>query len=267
MDLLIDTDSVNCPNSEDGRMEITGYFNRDDSIYNYSFGLNDTTNFTADTIYENLEATEHTIYIEQINTISGARCIYPDLENYYDIEYEGVFYDSITLSGFLIFEPSPITADITTLPSEKEEPTGIVWVHDIAGGTPGYSFSMDSLNFVDFSNLDTLLNQMGNVLYGDHEVYVKDSRNCVETFEASIGIKFYVPNIFTPNGDGKNDTFIIHSLPEGSRLKVYDRWGIQAYYSSNYDNSWDGGDQPDGTYFYELNTSIGTQKGWIQIIR
>ena len=59
-------------------------------------------------------------------------------------------------------------------------------------------------------------------------------------------------NIFTPNNDGKNDLFYVKNLPPNSALQIFNRWGSRIYESGNYDNKWDGGGFPDGTYYYIL---------------
>ena len=67
-----------------------------------------------------------------------------------------------------------------------------------------------------------------------------------------------VPNVFTPNGDGLNDTFIIPCTEEypGSTLLVFNRWGDEVYRSNDYRNDWAGTYREDllplGTYFYIL---------------
>ncbi|MEM9075584.1 MAG: gliding motility-associated C-terminal domain-containing protein, partial [Bacteroidota bacterium] len=83
-------------------------------------------------------------------------------------------------------------------------------------------------------------------------------------------------NIFSPNGDGINDTLRFvdpnNEFPN-NRLEVFDRYGNSVFEANSYDGSWDGtgdnGDLPLGTYFYVLDLGNGTepQRGWIQIIR
>ncbi|TAI47010.1 Calx-beta domain-containing protein [Flagellimonas allohymeniacidonis] len=83
-------------------------------------------------------------------------------------------------------------------------------------------------------------------------------------------------NIFSPNGDGINDTLeFVDPLNEfpNARLEVFDRYGNSVFEMDGYDSSWDGtgsnGNLPKGTYFYLLDLGDGSevQKGWIQIIR
>jgi len=75
-----------------------------------------------------------------------------------------------------------------------------------------------------------------------------------------------VPNVITPNGDGKNDRFVIvikgtgrefyESFPN-STLIIYNRWGKKIFESSNYQNNWTGEGMADGVYFYNLYLADG----------
>ena len=87
-----------------------------------------------------------------------------------------------------------------------------------------------------------------------------------------------VPNVFTPNGDGQNDFFIIEGTPGVTYyFNVFNRWGQQVYSSPRSDSiSWNGRDNgydplPDGVYYYELiRVTFGksrTVTGYIQLAR
>jgi gliding motility-associated-like protein len=75
----------------------------------------------------------------------------------------------------------------------------------------------------------------------------------------SIAEKTFVPNVFSPNGDGLNDYFtpISKSNFVNYSLKIYNRWGELVYFSNNANDCWDGqqknGQIEIGTYFYILN--------------
>ena len=78
-----------------------------------------------------------------------------------------------------------------------------------------------------------------------------------ETFvleEQTCEVRLFVPNSFTPNGDGTNDLFVFHCTEEPVKLWVFDRWGNTVYQSSNYKNDWDGTYNgqvlPTGAYTY-----------------
>ncbi len=85
--------------------------------------------------------------------------------------------------------------------------------------------------------------------------------------------KLDIPEVFTPNGDGKNDTWIIGFLSDIGeyQLCIYSRDGAQLFCTKNYENDWDGtykGDElPDGTYWYVITSSEHTYKGAVTIRR
>lgn len=63
-----------------------------------------------------------------------------------------------------------------------------------------------------------------------------------------------IPNVFTPNGDGKNDQFEIPALsnfPE-NEIIIVNRWGNLVYQKKGYHNDWAGEGLNEGTYFYVL---------------
>ncbi|MBK1442772.1 gliding motility-associated C-terminal domain-containing protein, partial [Parapedobacter sp. ISTM3] len=82
-----------------------------------------------------------------------------------------------------------------------------------------------------------------------------------------------IPNIFTPNGDGQNDRFEIIGIEAFDRVEVmiFNRWGNEVYRSRDYDNSWEGDELNEGTYYYMIRLFIGNeervQKGWVLLKR
>uniref|UniRef100_UPI0040488EC9 LamG-like jellyroll fold domain-containing protein n=1 Tax=Roseivirga sp. TaxID=1964215 RepID=UPI0040488EC9 len=80
---------------------------------------------------------------------------------------------------------------------------------------------------------------------------------------------FFIPNTFTPNGDGKNDTFEIDYRLLGAQLIVVNRWGAKVFESANYQNEWDGEKLSDGSYYYLLSSPCLKKpiKAWVKILR
>ena len=64
--------------------------------------------------------------------------------------------------------------------------------------------------------------------------------------------KFIIPNIFTPNGDGIHDYFVIEGIEQFSENHLYisNRYGTVVYEKQNYRNNWGAENLPDGVYFY-----------------
>jgi hypothetical protein len=80
---------------------------------------------------------------------------------------------------------------------------------------------------------------------------------------------FIIPNIFTPfpASPGQNDFFVIRGLPEKSRLRVYDRWGVLVFESTDYRNNWDAANLKAETFYYVLESAGREFHGWIHVVR
>lgn len=113
-----------------------------------------------------------------------------------------------------------------------------------------------------------------------YTITVTDNNSCVTTDSVLVTIfvlefNGMVANLFTPNGDGINDTWYIQdilSYPE-NEVFIYNIYGNQVYTKKGYTNDWkgtfNGSDLPDGTYFYVLRfdeTDI-VVKGSVEILK
>ncbi len=88
---------------------------------------------------------------------------------------------------------------------------------------------------------------------------VTNAEACTDTASREICIvdvpAVFIPNSFTPDGDGINDSF--HAVIVGEHLlefelTVFDRWGGVIFSSNTPDSSWDGAGTPIGTYTWKL---------------
>jgi gliding motility-associated-like protein len=97
-----------------------------------------------------------------------------------------------------------------------------------------------------------------------------DANGCVIEKEYVLESDIFIPQVFTPNGDGKNDIFM-----RGRRLVIFDRLGLKIYEG---DDGWDGSrfdgtPAPPDTYFYliyyedENLMTEGRKKGYITLMR
>jgi gliding motility-associated-like protein len=84
-----------------------------------------------------------------------------------------------------------------------------------------------------------------------------------------------IPNLFTPNGDGINDTFEILNIDQYpvNELQIVNRWGNEVFRAKGYRNNWTGEGLDEGTYYYLLRVKkAGSDqyevfKGFITLIR
>lgn len=87
-----------------------------------------------------------------------------------------------------------------------------------------------------------------------------------------------ISEAFTPNGDGVHDTWVIYNIENYTKsiVRVFNAWGTDVFYATNYKNNWDGSYKnnseslPDGSYYYQIDLDgNGTvdKEGWVYITR
>lgn len=115
-----------------------------------------------------------------------------------------------------------------------------------------------------------------------YELEVRNALGCIagdafvihveeETAEEEDEINIYIPNIFSPNGDGLNDVFR-PELDEGGhtleRLQIFDRWGSRVYDCKGSDCAWEGNVRgssvSEGVYVYEMQFRMNDGRLQIQ---
>jgi gliding motility-associated-like protein len=119
----------------------------------------------------------------------------------------------------------------------------------ISGGTPPYSIVW---------NTGDTINNLSGLAAGNYMVVVTDGNGC--TANAIINLteplQLVMPTGYTPNGDGRNDNFIIKGIEAypDNEILIYNRWGNIVFDEMGYANDWNGtnnsGEElPDGTYY------------------
>lgn len=113
------------------------------------------------------------------------------------------------------------------------------------------------------------------------ELIVESAQGCYDTTSLCVEVgqsSYSIPNVFTPNGDGTNDQWIITN--EGMttlHCDIYDRWGVLIYAWDGTTGNWDGNTNNgkpavDGVYYYTAQLMDFTGKnyaeeGFIELLR
>ncbi len=194
----------------------------------------------------------------------------------YGLKVTDSFLCSTESSPLTITQPDLLVASLVRVThlTAYEANDGAIEI-EITGGTAPYTQSWTGTD--GYSSEELLASGM---TVGYYSVWVTDSHYCVDSIlmimvsvEKSAE-EVFIPEGFSPNGDGYNDHFVILGLenfPE-NELMVFNRQGVEVFHRVNYANDWDGrpesgsilsGVLPEGTYYYifkfgELNIRKGT---------
>ena len=143
---------------------------------------------------------------------------------------------------------------------------------------PGIEFTNTSIGattyFWDFGDYNSPLNNTTDVnpshvyeLAGQYQVYLVaiNNKGCMDTVMKLVDVlpdfAVYVPNAFTPDGDGKNDVFQpkgVGMIEDNYKMYIFDRWGEIIFTSDNFRKGWDGKVKgsgaiaEEGVYVYKL---------------
>ncbi|MEO6915689.1 MAG: PKD domain-containing protein [Chitinophagaceae bacterium] len=144
-----------------------------------------------------------------------------------------------------------------------------------ATGAPNSKYLWTPTRFLNNANsLDPVVNPTEDIKY---LLSVVSGDGCTGTDEMSIVIlkSIKVPNAFSPNGDGINDTWRIQYLESypGATVQVFNRYGQKVFSSVGYSREWNGtingNPLPTGTYYWIIDPKNGrpSMNGSISIIR
>ena len=111
-----------------------------------------------------------------------------------------------------------------------------------------------------------------------YQLAVTENGTCTTTKNISIRVLHLleVPNVFSPNGDGINDKWVMHNLGyfPGCSVDVFNRSGQKVFSATAYNNVWDGNYNgkplPVGTYYYIIKTqdnAMPLKTGYVAILR
>jgi gliding motility-associated-like protein len=133
--------------------------------------------------------------------------------------------------------------------------------------------SINSWNWDFVDNSAQIVSQSPSHTYADTGSYLVSftvfSDDGCESFISSyvkVVSGITIPNVFSPNGDGINDFFVIelNGIKGKVNLMLFNRWGKLIFEDSDYKNNWAGETSTDGVYFYVADIeNLGIFKGYL----
>lgn len=172
-------------------------------------------------------------------------------------------FTTTTLNDAIVVETPPI-ASFFPFPFSFSEPTQLVDFTNTSSGANSYSW--------DFGNGASSSEVNPNHVFTDNTnghtitLVAASTMGCTSTYQVSIdfdaGLIYYIPNTFTPDGDGHNQTFkpVFTSGfdPYNYEMLIYNRWGEIIFETHDVTYGWDGtyalGNYTcqDGVYLYKI---------------
>ena len=200
---------------------------------------------------------------------------------------QGVYVLTITDNGqckvtqtITITEPTALNAITTGITNPcVGQNNGSISI-EVNGGTPNYTYS--------WTNNNSITNSMTDVSEGQYTATITDANGCTYQYPVSlkaedgIGCTIKIPEIYSPNGDGKNDKWEIKGLDNypNNNVQIFNRWGDEVFKAEPYKNDWEGtnkgdksllgqGTLPVGTYYFILSLGNGDKPitGYVQMTK
>jgi gliding motility-associated-like protein len=183
------------------------------------------------------------------------------------------FYGCADTQSVTITQPTAININ-TSIVACTDGLANAQAIANVSGGQPSYSYLWNS-SPLQFTSTAT------NLTPGAYTILVTDFNSCIDSAQVIINEcpldSIHVPNVFTPNSDGKNDQFFIFTEGYATlHCEIYNRWGEKMYEWNTISGSWngtkDGTPAVDGIYYYIYNATkiaggTSTGEGFLQLIR
>ncbi len=160
---------------------------------------------------------------------------------------------------------------------EEDDPLDIAVAIEVSPTDIPYSIEWldESGNRFDSDQLKTTVYPIDSTFY----TVVVTAGGCVEEGDIEVDVIYQIDptQIFSPNGDGMNDTWYVDDIDKypNANVSVYNRLGALVYQSKGYNNEWEGRSQngmplPLATYYFVIDLNqFGTKAvtGHVTIIR
>jgi gliding motility-associated-like protein len=154
-------------------------------------------------------------------------------------------------------EPSTLKNVVTLVDSSSKDAIDWQWALSDGGS---YSGSSTQHNFKDSGNYIVTLR-----IENDNGCFDEETK----VIYVNADIFIHIPNSFTPNGDGINDTYGLAGMTQGvfkMEMDIYNQWGEKVFRSENVNDRWDGSYQGEpaqqGVYLFKVKYTNPKQTKW-----
>ncbi len=167
--------------------------------------------------------------------------------------------DSIT--AVLVF--SSVVADFTFTPDNGLAPLSVTTINSSQNAS-SYLWNFGNGETSGDVNTSTIYNYEGTYIISLKATSIEGCVDSISKTVTIISTGDYIPNVFTPNEDGVNDSFypVISKLTEDYHMMIFNRWGNLIFETFDQNGKWDGtysgSKVPFGVYFYVITFKHGS---------
>jgi gliding motility-associated-like protein len=149
--------------------------------------------------------------------------------------------DDTTALSYVNIYPNPV-ADFTYNPNPTDIMDPAISFLDLSLGASQWNWSFGDGDSSLIQNPVHVYADSGNYLVS---LYIENQYGCKDSTEKLLRIDpyfiVYIPNTFTPDGDGRNDKFFVKGIGIMEiQYFIFDRWGNRIWEGYNLDSAWDG---------------------------
>ncbi|GIV40870.1 MAG: hypothetical protein KatS3mg034_0180 [Vicingaceae bacterium] len=167
-------------------------------------------------------------------------------------------YDTIVKKNFITVWPKPL-ADFTFGPQPTDIYESEIDFDNLSIGGDYFTWNFGDGNMSNLIEPMHLYADSGNYLV---TLYIENDWGCSDTVSKPLRIEpdfaVFIPNAFTPDGDGDNETFFLKGygiVEDDFQFMIFNRWGDMIYYTEKFepwDGKVDGKLAPQGVYIYRI---------------
>ncbi len=167
-------------------------------------------------------------------------------------------YDTIVKKNFITVWPKPL-ADFTFGPQPTDIYESEIDFDNLSIGGDYFTWNFGDGNMSNLIDPVHLYADSGNYLV---TLYIENDWGCSDTVSKPLRIEpdfaVFIPNAFTPDGDGDNETFFLKGygiVEDDFQFMIFNRWGDMIYYTEKFepwDGKVDGKLAPQGVYIYRI---------------
>ncbi|HWY38109.1 MAG TPA: gliding motility-associated C-terminal domain-containing protein, partial [Bacteroidia bacterium] len=242
-----------CPNVNTAFTDLSTVSTGSIVTWNWNFGNGQTSSlhYPPPQIYTNTSPTMPAFYSTGLTVTTDSGCVGSKTKNNYIEVYPR------PIANFS-WGPPDATLDEPVITFVNEAIGASAYTPLLTYGPNGVEYYLGDI-YAPNNNANYVYNNSvfkyaysNNESYDNYQFYnvtqwVINSYGCTDSITKTVEIlpvaTFYIPNAFSPNGDGKNDGFkgTGVGIDNGTyNLWVFDRWGNQAFHTTDLEETWNG---------------------------